>query len=147
MKTTKILSVISFALIFVGMTTVFATNNNGPTPIEQLAGINYKVLLHSDFMSNPSGTYVIQITDESGRLVAAPQVWVPGVNIYTFRERFSAVSTPGTRRVAKLISVKGPYLPGAPPVYAAPDVKVGPFLSGHTYYFNLFLKSGIRELD
>jgi hypothetical protein len=147
MKTTKILSVLSFALIFVGMAASFATNNDGLNAKAAPVGITYKVMIHSDIMSPPSGTYLIQILDERGRLVASPQVWVPGVNIYTFKEKFSAAANPGARRVAKLVSVKGPYLPNSSPISAAPDVRVGPFLSGNVYIFNLYLKSVVRDLD
>ena len=146
MKSTKILSVVGLALMFMWASAGFSGNIDGPkAKAPGITGIIYKVIIHPEFAANPGGTYLIQVVDGSGRLVAPPQVWVPGVNVYTFNEKFTAVGDNHARRAAMMISVKGPVLPDSSPLYAVPDVKVGPFWGGIVYIFNLFPKSPERE--
>jgi hypothetical protein len=147
MKTKAFFSVISLAMIFAAAAAGFASNKDGLQAKASTAGITYKVMIHSDMISNPSGTYVIMILNESGNLVAPAQAWIPGVNIYTFREKVSGAPNPGARRIAKFVPVKPSYLPNSPLLHAAPAVLVGPFLSGKAYFFNLFIKPAVRTLD
>ena len=148
MKTTKIFTVLSLVLIFVGVTAGFSTKHETPKS-KTLPGIGimYQVILHQGLSTQPCNTYLIQVVDETGRLVAPVQVFVPGINRYYFNEKFSAMGSLASRRVAMLVRVKDHYAPCSSPVFAVPDVKAGPFWSGQTYFFNLYLKTQSFTLD
>jgi hypothetical protein len=148
MKTTKFFSVLSLALIFAGVTAGFTTKHETPqSKALPGIGIKYQVIIHSGLSAKPCNTYLIQVVDETGRLVAPPQTFVPGVNRYFFNEKFSATGSPVSRRAAMLVPVKDHYAPCSSPIFAIPDVKAGPFWSGQTYFFNLFLKTQSFTLD
>ena len=146
MKSTKILSVVGLALMFMWASAGFSGNIDGPkAKAPGITGIIYKVIIHPEFAANPGGTYLIQVVDGSGHLVVPPQVWVPGINIYTFNEKLTTGGNNLSRRAAMMISVKGPVLPNSSPFFTVPDVKVGPFWGGIVYIFNLYPKTLERE--
>jgi hypothetical protein len=137
MKTTKFFSVLSLVLIFAAANTVYADNNK-PDKFKKASQttIKYQVAIHLSLGISTCNTYYVQITDETGRLVAPAQIFVPGVNKYVFNE---AISVQGRARIASLV------LPSNFDPYAClnnlitrPDVKVGPFFFGLTYSFDLF---------
>ena len=140
MKTTKFFSVLSLALIFVGVTSGFSKNfENLKAKNLQGTGIRYQVAIHPELSTAPCNTYLVQIVDETGSLVAPAQVFVLGVNKYVFYEKVSAMGSMYPRRVAKLIPIKYPeHYVCAYPLFTLPDVKIGPFLSGQTYNFDLY---------
>ena len=142
MKTTKFFSILSLALIFVGITSGFSKNVeilNSQTV--QVTGIRYQVTVHTNFMVSPCVPYLVQVVDETGRLVAPAQVFAPGRNIYIFNEKFSVLQIVNPRREALLVPVIYPELYICPnPLYTLPDVKRGPFLAGETYNFDLYPK-------
>jgi hypothetical protein len=138
MKTTKIFSVLSLALIF-AVSTSFAKKNENPiAKSTQAASINYEVVIHTDVLAAPCNTYLIKVVDEFGRLVAPAQVFAPGINKYSFKEKVGAKTNKFSRRVAMLVPAKYPdHFVCAAALHATPDVKFGPFLAGQTYYFDL----------
>jgi hypothetical protein len=129
MKTLKIFAVLSLALIFIGVTAVCSKTN--PNTDNGSGMIKYQVNVHSTspLVLPPEPVYVV-ITDENGNPVARPQVFTPGTWIYTFGE---AGPVKGVRE-ARMVLPGGRIFPG----YPYPDIQKGPFLSGHTYLFNLY---------
>jgi hypothetical protein len=149
MKTTKLFSVISLALIFVGITAGFSKKVEPvSSKIVQSTGIIYRVSIHPDLMTTPCGTYLVQVVDETGRLVAPAQVFVAGINGYSFNEKISTSANLHSRRVAMLIQVKTPsYYTCSTPLFALPDIKIGPFLAGHFYTFDLYPQTKTNSIE
>jgi hypothetical protein len=146
MKTTKFISVLSFALIFIGITAGISKNVENPG-YKVLLGtsITYHVIIHTELATNPCGNYLVEVVDETGRLVAPAQSYVPGIDKYSIHERFSTIENPNTRRVAMLVPVVYPdHFICEFPLYTPPDVLVGPFYSGQTYTFNLYPQTSIQ---
>ena len=139
MKTTKFFSILSLALIFAGINSVYSTNvltNN--LKKSNKPSIRYEVNIHlsSGFNTCNSSLYLVQVTDETGHLVAPAKIFVPGISKYVFNETFSLN---GRLRIATLIlpSNVDPFVcPNNPST--KPDVKMGPFLPGQTYSFDLY---------
>jgi hypothetical protein len=137
MKTAKLFSVLCLTMIFSGVTAVYS--KNGPTDNSNSvssAPIRYEVTIHSINATYLCNTYQVQVTDENGRLVAAPATFVPGINKYTF---FEEGTVKGKLRVANL--VLSPYTERfvcQVNFTLYPVVKPGPFISGHTYSFHLY---------
>ena len=144
MKTAKYFSVLSLALIFIGLTAGFSQKVN--TLFSQNlkpASIKYQVIIHPEFDgAQPCGTYVVKVVDETGRLVAREQLYVPGINEYFFTEKVFAIVKVEGRRVAILEEVRSldPSV-CANTLSTLPDVKIGPFFIGQTYTFNLYPKT------
>lgn len=135
MKTIKYFSVLSLALIFAGVNTVYS-GNKLTTNTQKLnkKAIRYEVNIHIPAGVEICNTYLVQMTDESGRLVAHPQVFVPGVNKYFFDE---LVYVQGTLRAASLVlSDEGNICPIT--LFTKPDIKTARFLPGYTYSFDLY---------
>jgi hypothetical protein len=136
MKAIKIISVLSLVLIFAAANTVYSSGKVSDKPqMTKKISIRYEVDVFLFSRIDLCNTYFVQVTDESGRLVAPPKVFVPGIQKYIFSEDGPAQ---GKVRVAMLILAQDvdPYLC---PVHigARPDVKMGPFLLGQTYPFTL----------
>ena len=112
MKTAKFFSVLSLAIIFTSVT--FGSSNgldNRNSQVSIMPGITYQVVIHfSGFTKDICNPYLVQILDETGRLVAPAQVFIKGINKYVFYE-------------------KGPALG---------RIRMGPFKSGQTYSFDLY---------
>jgi hypothetical protein len=137
MKTAKIFSVLSFALIFATATTVYSKDRmtDNPKQINKVT-IRYEVTVHLSSVLNLCNTYLVKITDEQGRPVAHPQVFVPGVSKYVFTE---SISVQAKIRVASLA------LPENIDPYFCPtnlntksEPMWGPFFPGQTYSFDLY---------
>ena len=143
MKTTKFLSVLSLALIFAGITAGSSGKVEALSPKNsQNTGITYDVIIHRDYyITTPCNIYVIQVVDENGRLVAPAQIFAPGIDKYSFIENISTAGHMYPRRIAMLVEVIPPQQPdcASPPLIALPDVKMGPFYVGQTYFFNLYV--------
>ena len=149
MKTTKFFAIISLVLFFSGINASFSKNVEPlHSKTVQSTGITYLVVLHPDFMTTPCGTYLVQIVDETGRLVAPVQVFDPGINRYSFNERISANANMNSRRVAILVPVKYPdhYICSSP-LFTLPAVKSGPFVAGKTYTFDLYPQTKSNTID
>jgi hypothetical protein len=142
MKTTKLLSVISLALIFAGITAGFSTKvETSNTMISTASVVTYKVIVHLTADKPICNTYWIQIINETGRLVAPAQMFVPGKSQYNFysASKESGIRERGGKRIAMLIiDPKLRNLECENNMTANPDVKTGLFLKGQTYIFNLF---------
>jgi hypothetical protein len=136
MKTIKFLSVISLVLIFAGTTNVFSGSfSNYITGRLVKAPIKYQVNINLPLGVEICNTYLVQVTDENGRVVAHPQVFVPGISKYVFEETFT---TPGKERIAWLV-LAATLAPSICPInlITQPDTEMGPFYPGQTYSFYL----------
>jgi hypothetical protein len=138
MKTTKRLTVLSLILIFIGLNSVYSSDGLiGNPQMTRKINIKYEVNVYLFSRIELCNTYLVQVTDETGRLVAPPKVFVPGISRYVFAE-----DGPAQGRVRVAMLVLAPDVdPVACPIQigARPDVKMGPFVPGQTYPFVLRL--------
>ena len=147
MKTAKIFSVLSLALIFAAANTVYSKGRTTDNRMQgEKKGIRYEVTIHLSQMFSFCNTYLVKMTDASGRSVANPQVFVPGISKYVFNE---TVATPGNIRIASLVLPENidPYFCSYNLVTKS-EPMMGPFKAGQTYSFDLFpliVKGAIGE--
>ena len=133
MKTTRYIAILSLVMIFAD---AYAGNLAGDRPgMTKKDNIRYVVNVILNSRIDLCNTYYIQVTDETGRLVAPPRIYDPSMQKYTFTESGPAS---GKLRVAQLVMAKDvdPYYCQVH-INARPDVKIGPFLQGETYSFVL----------
>jgi hypothetical protein len=149
MKTIKIISVLSFALILATANTVFSDIPEKPANREdKIIGVNFLVQVHlaSDLALN--GTYLVQLTDESGALVAPPQKFVPGVNSYVFIKNlwnlpFNDLKWK-SRISAMLILVSSSDPTTNMELVTTPNTKIVTIAKGRTYFFNLYPNRSVK---
>ena len=138
MKTTKFISVLSFVILFSGVTAGFSKGiDNRKTQASIMPGITYGVTIHfQDLTKKICNPYLVQIIDETGRLVAPAQVFIKGINKYVFYEKAPAL---GRTRMAVLIPVNySQHFVCPNDFFTLPDIKMGPFKTGQTYTFDLY---------
>jgi hypothetical protein len=137
MKTTTFLSVLSLALIFAGVNAVYANkllSDNPNTP--HTASVSYDVYIHLVAGNDLCNVYLVQVTDEKGRLVAPFQIYNHSVTKYNFHEQGPMR---GKLRIASLVKVTYPnHFVCVNDLTTPPATKEGPFLMGHTYSFDLY---------
>ena len=136
MKTLKLFTTLGLALFFTGLNPAFSGNEKTIKPeMSKQLNIRYEVEVYLFSRIDLCNTYLIQVTDETGRLIAPAKIFVPGVSKYIFSEPGPAV---GKVRVAQLIMATSAdvYFCGTH-IAARPDVKIGPFVVGQTYPFVL----------
>jgi hypothetical protein len=138
MKTTKYFPAISLILLFAGVTAVFSGNRPTSSSSGQYIkqSIRYEVRIHLDRHFESCNKYLVQVTDENGRTVAEPQRFVPGTSNYNFLEAPSAV--PGKVRIASLVLYTNSYNPDCANLSTKSKVKLGPFIQGQVYSFDLW---------
>jgi hypothetical protein len=138
MKTTKIFSVLSLAMVFTVVTSAFANVIGKKDVTPSNAMIRYAVNVVSQMEKPLAATYMIKVFNEKYQLVAPPKIFIPGQSQYVFYERGPADGV----RIAVL--VKAPLHEGGiePNVilYAEPAIVKGPFEVGQTYRFDLYPK-------
>jgi hypothetical protein len=136
MKTTKLFSTFSLALIIAFATSTFA-NTTGKITIENTAcrGIQHHVNLTIANEQALCNTYLIEIRDGKGQLVAPAKAYVSGVTGYDFFERGPASGI----RVATLVRANfGHHFICEMELFTTPAAVQGPFLNGQVYRFDLF---------
>ena len=143
MKTIKFFSVLSLVLIFAGVNAVYSGNRitNKPKQLIKVTTIRYEVNINFWDVIDLCNTYWVRVTDETGRLVAPAQIFVPGMNQYTFysESKERALKERGSKRIAMLVI--SPYLRNLEcenNLFTLMDVKTGLFLKGQIYSFDLF---------
>lgn len=139
----------SVALIFIGVATAFSTKNDSKLIARnQQAGIKYQVNIHMGLSAIPCAAYLVKVVDETGRLVAPPQVFNPAVRGYSFNEILSTEQNESSRRIALLVRVDyGKQLICSTQLYTLPAIKAGNFLPGHLYIFDLYPKNQSYTLN
>ena len=136
MKTAKIFSVLSLALILAA-NTVYSKDRITDNPKQQKKmTIKYEVTVHHSLGFTLCYNYLVKITDANGHPVAPPKIFVPGISKYVFTETFSNSSN---IRIASL------SLPANVDPYFCPtnlntksDPMMGPFIPGQIYSFDLY---------
>lgn len=147
MKTAKIFSVLSLALIFAAANTLYSKDRTTDNRLQgEKKGVRYEVTIHLPQMLNFCNAYLVKITDENGRPVAQPQVFVPGKSKYVFNE---TVAVPAKIRVASLALPENvdPYY-CANSLVTKSEPMLGPFKAGQAYSFHLYPqveKGGLGE--
>ena len=147
MKTAKIFSVLSLALIFAAANTVYSKGRTTDNRMQgEKKGIRYEVTIHMTQIMSFCNTYLVKVTDEYGRPAAKPQIFVPGISKYVFDE---TMAMPGKIRIASLSLPENidPYFCSYNLVTKS-EPMMGPFKAGQTYSFDLFpliVKGAIGE--
>ena len=131
MKTLKIMFALSLVLIFTsGISTLYAQGNlTTKKPVENKASrVTYVVrVVGAGTVQNHGAEYLVMMTDETGREVAPPQAYKPGVSDYTFTEGGTIRGT----RVARMVK-----MPIGPKSYGIrPNARTGVFYGGTSYLF------------
>ena len=146
MKTTKFFSVLSLSLIIFGVTTGFSKKTDFPgTKNQKGSGIIHQVFIHATISKSICNTYLVKVSDETGRLVASPQIFVPGVSKYVFNENGTLK---GRKRIATLeLSLYSGHYTCPNDFFTPPDVKVGPFEIGQIVSFDLYPRAEDPNID
>jgi hypothetical protein len=128
MKTMKIFFALSLAII------LFAFNsNNANAATKRATGIiKYQVMVHVDPGFNAPFPMIVTISDENGKYVDHPQIWVDGTMIYGFTEP-GPVTGIRTAQVSVYPPVDGMKLD------EVPDIQKGTFDGSKIYIFNVYL--------
>ena len=136
MKTTKIFSVLSLALIFATVTAAFAGNTDKKAG-QAAAGtlIRYQVNVHLVSEKPLCNLWMVKILDETGREVAPAKAYTPGLTAYEFFERGPASGV----RIAVLVKYQyGDHFQCANELFTEPAIISGKFLNGESYRFDLY---------
>lgn len=135
MKTTKITTVLSLVLFFTAFSTTFAAGIDKLTRQQAVNGILHQVNVIIANEKPLCNTYLIEIRDGKGQLIAPAQRYVSGITKYTFAERGPATGV----RVALLKRANfGDHYICEYELFTTPAYVTGPFLIGQTYRFDLF---------
>jgi hypothetical protein len=136
MKTTKIYALLTFAVIFAAATASFGAAIGGITTDDvRTKGIHHHVNVILTGEISLCNTYLIEIRDGSGQLVAPAQTFKPGVSGYDFYERGPSSGI----RVARLVRANnGKSYICDKELFTTPAYVLGPFLNGQTYRYDLF---------
>ncbi|MCX6250947.1 MAG: hypothetical protein NTX61_09350 [Bacteroidetes bacterium] len=126
MKTKKLMTVLSLALIFAMGASAYAGNG---TPVTK--SVTYVVNIDKN-VKVAEATYIITVYNDKNQPVAHPQVFKDNIWQYTFTE---TGSIPGTLRYVTM--VKDDNGDGGETLVFDPAKLLGPFKSGATYNFPL----------
>jgi hypothetical protein len=144
MKTSKLISVISLALILVSAIRVSAGIPEKPVSIQNLSTITmFQVTVHLTSDLELCNNYEVRLIYGDGSLVAPPQPFVPGISVYQFSTSGGSeglLRSQGwkSRITAMLVLVGSHEIVCPAELVTRPDTKTGPFFAGVTYLFNLY---------
>jgi hypothetical protein len=134
MKTKNIFSVLSLALIFCTAISVSA----GKPVKTDIQGLGMLVTHHVNVILASEkplcNTYLVQIVNQNGQLVAPAKAYVPGVSSYNFYERGPAT---GIRYAVLVRSMNGSFI-CENELFTKPAMVKGPFDPGVVYRYDLF---------
>ena len=134
MKTTKIISALSLALILFGATT-FAGNVDKTKAAGSAVTVRYAVTVNLATDKPICNIYQVEMLDASGRLVAPAQYYVQGKESYTFYEQTRQSS--GVRIARLVLAPNLDRFACEQELFTAPDAKLISFTNSETYLFNL----------
>ena len=86
MKTLKLTTVISLALILFGINSIYAGQKGNNEGVNIAPLIRYHVTIHQPYEGRMCNIYIVRITDVYGNNVTPPQGYSPQVSVYTFYE-------------------------------------------------------------
>jgi hypothetical protein len=138
MKTVKIFSVLSLALLFSVITAISGNpgNKGDRIVISQVIKHHVNITLPDDHKI--CNFYQVEILNEKGQLVAPAKPFVQGVSEYDFYERGPAT---GKRIALLVLSPVYSHFSCDRELFTAPAVAEGPFMAGSTYRYDLFPQS------
>jgi hypothetical protein len=143
MKTPKIFSVFSLALIFAAAATAFAGNTDKKNdPVASSALIRYQVNIVMPSELTLCNLWLVKILDGNGREVAPAKAFTAGVSRYEFFERGPVE---GTRTAVLVVYDYGDHFLCPIELYTDPASLFGKFLNGETYRFDLYPTQDPRE--
>ena len=134
MKTIKFTSVLSL-ILFLGLTSVFSNTPANNTTFKPIVATRYHVSIHFTNDISLCNLYLVEIVDENGRLVNAPQAFRPGIASYFFSERGPVK---GTRTAKLVLNSEIQYIVCPNEIFTSPFSLSGTFWVGETYEFNLY---------
>ena len=136
MKTNKILSALSLALIICAVSSAYsASAGNSSIRTIPNSGIHHQVNIIVANDKNTCNVYVVEILDGKGQLVAPAEVYTPGVSKYDFYERGPAA---GSRVAVLVLAPANSHFICETELFTTPVVLSGSFLPGQTYRYDLF---------
>jgi hypothetical protein len=135
MKTTKMFSVLSLALIFLAATSGFAKNPDKTKAAGPAVSVRYEVNVHFNSERLLCNTYQVELLDVNGRMVAPAQYFEQGKVGYTFYEQTR--QTAGVRIARLVMSPNVDRMACPQELFTAPDVKLISFTDHGTYTFDL----------
>jgi hypothetical protein len=141
MKTTKMISVISIALILFAAVSASAIDKK-TGQVSANALVNHHVNVRVTIEKPLCNYYQVEILDGNGRLVASPKAFVPGVTAYDFYERGPAS---GIRVAVLVLSPAHSHFVCETELFTSPVMVSGPFEAGKTYRYDLFPKTKISR--
>jgi len=137
MKTTKIFSILSLALIFAAATSAFSENITKKEVVSANAVVRHQVNIVLTLDKPLCNTYLVEIRDGNGRMVAPAKVFIPGESKYSFYERGPAT---GVRVAVLVVAPSHSHFMCDRELFTEPAVVFGPFSAGQTYRYDLFPK-------
>ncbi len=134
MKAIKFIPVFSLFLLM-GGSVASASPVSGQGAYKPVVAVRYLVNIHFSNDVSLCNLYLVEIVDENGRLITAPQAFRQGISAYYFSER-GPVS--GTRTAKLVLNSEVSSLICPVELHTSPFSITGEFLVGHTYEFNLY---------
>jgi hypothetical protein len=139
MKTTKIYTALTLALVLFAVNTVSSATigkSDGRVNPNPVVKHHVTVTLSGDPVI--CNTYLVEILDGKGNLVAPAKVFVPGVTGYDFYERGPAS---GARVAVLVLAPMHSHFQCETELFTAPAMVFGEFWPGQTYRYDLFPQS------
>jgi|WetSurMetagenome_2_1015567.scaffolds.fasta_scaffold55812_2 hypothetical protein len=94
----------------------------------------YSVTIQLSDLVSYCGTYIVKITNESGKNIAPPQLYVPGQYVYTFSEKTRLINA---TRIASFVMEQEPIDICSFPLYAIPHIQQLKLENEQVYQFLL----------
>ncbi|MCX6303997.1 MAG: hypothetical protein NT040_03425 [Bacteroidetes bacterium] len=136
MKTTKILSILGFAMILTAAISVSAfaiDKKNDRVSVTPM--INHHVNVNLSLEKHLCNVYLVEILDGQGRMVAPAKTFIPGVSKYDFYERGPAS---GARIAVLVLAPVYGHFSCDTELFTKPFILTGKFSAGETYRYDLF---------
>lgn len=136
MKTAKIFSVLSLALILFAAHAFATTPADKKKPEGTSKYVRYEVKITLSTEKTICNTYQVILVDINGRAVAPPQTFLSGKDTYTFYEQTRQDA--GVRIARLVLAPNIDHFACMQELFTAPDVQIIHFVDRETYSFNLF---------
>jgi hypothetical protein len=138
MKTTKKIAALSLMLLFAVITAYSATIGQVKSPSPN-AMIRHQVTIMLLDDKHICGSYVVELRNQFGQLVAPPKIFIPGTLQYLFYERAFDGEAVRTALLRPLTNTDPAQC--ASPLFAQPVTIKGIFEAGKTYRYDLVPKA------
>jgi hypothetical protein len=136
MKTTKIFSVLSLVLIFTAFSSAFSFNTGKKEVVPANPVVRHQVNIQLESSDlDLCNTYLVEILDGNGRLVATPKRYIPSESKYIFYERGPAN---GVRVAVLVLAPTHSQFQCERELFTEPVLVFGPFEAGSSYRYDLF---------